>query len=85
MKFNTNQPSAADTMKSIDNNHVLQIQEIKIHLHKRGEQEEYSEHDVNNMLHMIRVSLQYPPVPASKPITSILLYVVRALPQAWPL
>ena len=62
MKVNGNQPSAADTMKSIDNNHLLQIQEIKIHLHKSGEQEKYSEHDVNKVLHVKRVSRQYPPV-----------------------
>ena len=48
MKLNGNQPSAAETMKSIDNNH-LQIQEIKIDLHKSGEQEKYSEHDVNSV------------------------------------
>ena len=49
MKLNGNQPSAAETMKSIDNNHLLQIQEIKIDLHKGGEQEKYSEHDVNKV------------------------------------
>ena len=59
---NGNQPSAAETMKSIDNNHLLQIQEIKIDLHKSGEQERYSEHDVNKVLHVKRVSRQYPPV-----------------------
>ena len=53
-----NQPSAADTMKSIDNNHLLQIQEIKIDLHKSGEQEKYPEHDVNKVLHVKRVSRQ---------------------------
>ena len=52
-------------MKSIDNNHLLQIQEIKIDLHKSGEQEKYSEHDVNKVFHVKRVSRQYPPVPAS--------------------
>ena len=49
MKLNGNQPSAVKTMKSIDNNHLLQIQEIKIDLHKSGEQEKYSEHDVNKV------------------------------------
>ena len=62
MKLNGNQPSAADTMKSIDNNHLLQIQEIKIDLHKSGEQEKYSEHDVNKVFYVKRVSRQYPPV-----------------------
>ena len=62
MKLNGNQPSAAETMKSIDNNHLLQIQEIKIDLHKSGEQEKYSEHDVNKVFHMKQVSCQYPPV-----------------------
>lgn len=62
MKLNGNQPSAAETMKSIDNNHLLQIQEIKIDLRKSGEQEKYSEHDVNKVLHVKRVSRQYPPV-----------------------
>ena len=62
MKLNGNQPSAAETMKSIDNNHLLQIQEIKIDLHKSGEQEKYSEHDVNKVFHVKRVSRQYPPV-----------------------
>ena len=58
MKLNGNQPSAAETMKSIDNNHLLQIQEIKIDLHKSGEQEKYSEHDVNKVSHVKRVSRQ---------------------------
>ena len=49
MKLNGNQPSAAETMKSIDNNHLLQIQEIKIDLHKSGKQEKYLEHDVNKV------------------------------------
>lgn len=62
MKLNGNQPSAAETMKSIDNNHLLQIQEINIDLHKSGEQEKYSEHDVNKVFHMKRVSQQYPAV-----------------------
>ena len=35
MKLNGNQPSATETMKSMDNNHLLQIQEIKIDLHKQ--------------------------------------------------
>ena len=35
MKLNGNQPSAAEAMKSIDNNHLLQIQEIKSS--RRGE------------------------------------------------
>ena len=59
MKLNGNQPSATETMKSIDNNHLLQIQEIKIDLHKSGEQEKYSEHDVNKVFHVKRVSRQY--------------------------
>ena len=58
MKLNGNQPSAAETMKSIDNNHLLQIQEIKIDLHKTGEQEKYSEHDENKVFHVKRVSRQ---------------------------
>ena len=62
MKLNGNQSSAAETMKSIDNNHLLQIQEIKIDLHKSGEQEKYSEHDVHKVFHVKRVSRQYPPV-----------------------
>ena len=62
MKLNDNQPSAAETMKSIDNNHLVQIQEIKIDLHKSGEQEKYSEHDVNKVFHVKEVSRQYPPV-----------------------
>lgn len=62
MKLNGNQPSAAETKKSIDNNHLLQIEEIKIDLHKSGEQEKHSEHDVNKVLHVKRVSRQYPPV-----------------------
>ena len=57
MKLNGNQPSAVETMKSIDNQ-LLQIQEIKIDLHKSGEQEKYSEHDVNKVLHMKQVSRQ---------------------------
>ena len=61
-KLNGNQPSSAETMKSIDNNHLLQIQEIKIYLHKSGEQEKCSEHDVNKVFHVKRVSRQYPPV-----------------------
>ena len=60
MKLNGNQPSAAESMTSIDNNHLLQIQEIKIDLHKSGEQEKYS--DVNKMLQVKGVSRQYPPV-----------------------
>ena len=60
MKLNGNQPSAAETMKSIDNNHLLRIQEIKIDLLKSDEQEKYSEHDVNKVFHMKRVSHQYP-------------------------
>ena len=76
VKLNGNQPSAAETIKSIDNN-LLQIQEIKIDLHKGGEQEKYSEHDVNKVLNVKRV-------PASKPIPSkrCYNYVVRARPQA---
>ena len=63
MKLDGNQPSAAETMKSIDNNHLLQIQEIKIDLHKSGEQEKYSEHDVNKLLfHVKRICRQFPPV-----------------------
>ena len=62
MKLNGNQSSAAETMKSIDNNHLLQIQEIKIDLHKSGEQEKYSEHDVNKVFHVKRDSRQYPSV-----------------------
>ena len=62
MKLNGNQPSAAETMKSIDNNHLLQIQEIKIDLHKSGELEKYCEHDVNKVFHVKRVFQQYPPV-----------------------
>ena len=58
MKLNGNQPSAAETMKSIDNNHLLQIQEIKIDVHKSREQEKYSEHDVNKVLHVKRVFRQ---------------------------
>ena len=65
IKLNGNQPSAAETMKSIDNNHLLQIQEIKIDLYKSGEQKKYSEHDVNKVFPMKRV---FPPVRASKPI-----------------
>ena len=49
-------------MKSIDNNHLLQIQEIKIDLNKSGEQEKYSEHDVNKVFLVKRVSRQYLPV-----------------------
>ena len=49
-------------MKSIDNNHLLQIQEIKIDLHKSGEQEKYSENDVNKAFNVKRVSRQYVPV-----------------------
>ena len=62
MKLNNNHPSAVETMKSIDNNHLVQIQEIRIDLHKSGEQEKYSEHDVNDVLHVKRVSRQYPSV-----------------------
>lgn len=62
MKLNGNQPSVVETMKSIDNNHLLQIQGIKIDLHKSGKQEKYSEHDVNKVLHMKQVSRQHPPV-----------------------
>ena len=62
MKLNGNQPSVVETMKNIDNNHLLQIQGIKIDLHKSGEQEKYSEHDVNKALHMKRVSHQHPSV-----------------------
>jgi len=58
MKLNGNQPSAAETMKSIDNNHLLQIQKIKIDLHKSREQEKYSEHDVNKVFCVKRVSRQ---------------------------
>ena len=72
MKLNANQPSAAETIKNIDNNHLLQFQEIKIDLHKGGEQK-YSEHDVNKVLHVKRI-------PASKPKPSN--YVVCARPQA---
>ena len=61
-KLNGNQPSAAETMKSNDINHLLQIQDIKIELHKSGEQEKCSEHDVNKVFHVKRVSRQYPPV-----------------------
>ena len=43
-------------------NHLLQIQEIKIELHKSGEQEKCSEHDVNKVFHVKEVSRQYPPV-----------------------
>ena len=77
VKLNGNQPSVVETIKSIDNNHLLQIQEIKIDLHKGGEQEKYSEHDVNKVLNVKRV-------PASKPIPSkrCYNYVVRARPQA---
>ena len=57
-KLNGNQQSAAETMKSIDNNPLLQIQEIKIDLHKSGEQEKYSEHDVNKVFDVERVSRQ---------------------------
>ena len=62
MKLNDNQPSAAETMKSIDNNHLVQIQEVKIDLHKSGEQEKYSEYDVNKVFHVKRAFRQYPPV-----------------------
>ena len=65
MKLNGNQPSAAESMTSIDNNHLLQIQEIKIDLHKSGEQKKYSEHDVNKVA---AHETSFPPVPASKPI-----------------
>ncbi len=82
MKLNGSQPSTAESMKSIDNNQLLQIQEIKINLHKRCEKEKYSEHDVNKVLHVKRVSRQYPPV---NRYLGILLYVVRARPQVWPL
>ena len=58
MKLNGNQPSAAETIKSIDQNHLLKIQEIKIDLHKSGEQERYSEHDVNKVLQVKGVSRQ---------------------------
>ena len=54
MKLNNNHPSAVETMKSIDNNHLVQIQEIKIDLHKSGEQEKYSEYDVNKVFHVKR-------------------------------
>ena len=76
MKLKGNQLSAAETIKSIDNNHLLQIQEIQIDLHKSGEQEKYSEHDVNKGFHVKRVSRQYRPVNR---------YLVRVEPQAWPL
>ena len=55
MKLNGNQPSVAET---IDNNHLLQIQEIKIDLLKSDKQEKYSEHDVNKVFHMKPVSHQ---------------------------
>ena len=60
MKLNGNQPSAAESMTSIDNNHLLQIQEIKIDLHKSGEQKKYSEHDVNKVAAR---ETSFPPVP----------------------